>query len=70
MPSNMRSILTTRKKPTPTLTVSISTQVLMCGTLLASTCKSGSAMVIATPSMKLSTMMSPSFFDLVMREPR
>ncbi len=69
MPSRMRSMQTTRKSPTPTETVMMSTAVFMCGTLEARTCRSGSATVIATPRMKLSARMSQSLRVLVMRAP-
>ena len=58
-----------RKMPTPTETVIISTVVSMCGTFPASTSRSGSAMVMITPRIKLSARISHSLRDLVMRAP-
>ena len=62
-------MLTMRKKPTPTDTVTISTVVSISGVFVASTCRSGSATVIATPSTKLISRISPSFRDLVILAP-
>ena len=61
----MRSMLSSRKMPTPTDTVIISTVVSMFGTLAASTCRSGSATVMATPSRKLTVNISHSLRDFV-----
>ena len=49
---------TDRKKPTPTPTASSRMVESMCGTVLASTCKSGSATVTAKPSTKLMPKMT------------
>ena len=59
------NIPTTKKRPTPTETVIISTLVSTLGTLVASTCRSGSAIVTITPRIKLITTISESFFVLV-----
>ena len=69
MPSSMRSMQMTRKRPTPTETVMMSTVVLMCGTFEASTVRSGSATVMAMPSTKLKMSMSQSLRDLVIFAP-
>ena len=50
-------------------TVSINTKLSICGTVSARTCKSGSATVIATPSIKLTTKIKTRFFDFVKEEP-
>ena len=65
----MRSILIVRNSPTPTETVTIRTVVSISGTFLASTCKSGSAMVMITPSTKLRIRITPSFFERVICAP-
>ena len=65
----MRTMHSIRKKPTPTETVKINTVVSISGTLPASTCKSGSATVMATPSKKLTTRISHSLRDLVSLAP-
>ena len=65
----MRSMDVDRKKPTPALTVSMSSQVSICGTETASTCKSGSAMVIAAPSRKLSAVTRDLVCVFVIRAP-
>ena len=49
----MRSMHTERKNPTPMPTVTNSMVLLMWGTVSARTCRSGSAMVTAKPSIKL-----------------
>ena len=48
-----------RTRPTPTETVRIRTVLSICGTLAARTCKSGSATVMAAPSRKLTSRMTP-----------
>ena len=63
-------MLTTRNSPTPTETVMMSTVVSMCGTLPASTVRSGSATVMATPRTKLSERMSGRLRVLVIFAPR
>jgi len=65
----MRTMHSIRKKPTPTETVKINTVVSISGTLPASTCKSGSATVMATPRAKLTVRMSGSLRDFVSLEP-
>ena len=58
-----------RNSPTPTETVTISTVLSIAGTFVASTCKSGSAIVMATPSRKLTARMNQSFLDFVIFAP-
>ena len=65
MEKRIRTMHSSRKKPTPTETVRISTVVSISGTLPASTCKSGSATVMATPRIKLTNRMSGSLRDFV-----
>ena len=65
----MRSMHTAINRPTPTPTVSRSTVLLMCGTVSASTCRSGSATVMAKPSAKLTPRMSGRFFVRVSAVP-
>ena len=60
---------TARKNPTPTPTVIKSTVLLICGTVSASTCKSGSAIVTAKPNAKLTSTISGSFFVFVSAVP-
>lgn len=66
----MRSMATTRKTPTPmpTATISVhgSTSPL---TSSARICRSGSAIVMMSPSRKLTSAMSHIFFDAVRRAP-
>ena len=68
-PVTMRSIHTERKKPTPMPTVTRSTVLLMWGTVSASTCRSGSAMVTAKPSIKLTMRISGRLRVLVSAVP-
>ena len=65
MEQRMRTMHSIRKKPTPTETVRMSTLVSISGTLPASTCKSGSATVMATPRAKLTNRMSGRLRDFV-----
>ena len=65
----MRTMQSIRKIPTPTETVRIRTVLSISGTLAASTCRSGSATVMATPSKKLTTKISHSLRDLVSLAP-
>ena len=65
----MRTMQSIRKIPTPTETVRIRTVLSISGTLAASTCRSGSATVMATPSRKLITKISHSLCDLVSLAP-
>ena len=65
----MRTMQSIRKIPTPTETVRIRTVLSISGTLAASTCRSGSATVMATPSKKLTTRISHSLRDLVSLAP-
>ena len=65
----MRSIQMVRKMPTPAETVRISMVLSMPGTFCASTCRSGSAMVIARPKIKASTRISHRRRDLVIFAP-
>ena len=65
----MRTMQSIRKIPTPTETVRIRTVLSISGTLAASTCRSGSATVMATPSRKLTTRISHSLRDLVSLAP-
>ena len=69
MPNRMRTMQSIRKIPTPTETVRIRTVLSISGTLAASTCRSGSATVMATPSRKLTTRISHSLRDLVSLAP-
>ena len=69
MPNRMRTMQSIRKIPTPTETVRIRTVLSISGTLAASTCRSGSATVMATPSRKLTTKISHSLRDLVSLAP-
>ena len=69
MPNRMRTMQSIRKIPTPTETVRIRTVLSISGTLAASTCRSGSATVMATPSKKLTTKISHSLRDLVSLAP-
>ena len=65
----MRSMLIMRNMPTPTDTVAMSTVLSIFGTFVASTCRSGSATVIATPRIKLSSSMRPRLRDFVIFAP-
>ena len=65
MPNRMRTMQSIRKMPTPTETVRMRTVLSISGTLAASTCRSGSATVMATPSRKLTIRISPSLRDFV-----
>ena len=65
----MRRNATTRKMPTPAATVRISTWSGTAGVWLASTCRSGSAMVTMAPIRKQHPTISHSFFDLVNARP-
>ena len=65
IPIKIRSIHSIRKNPTPTPTVTISTILSICGTDCASTDRSGSDTVTATPRIKLTKRISQSFFDFV-----
>ena len=69
MPRMMRSMHTARKKPTPSPTVTSSTVLLMWGTVSASTCRSGSAMVMAKPSARLTSRISGRLRLLVSEVP-
>ena len=69
MPNRMRTMQSIRKIPTPTETVRIRTVLSISGTLAASTCRSGSATVMATPSKKLTNKISHSLRDLVSLAP-
>ena len=65
----MRSSATQRNSPTPTETVTISTVLSIAGTFVASTCRSGSEIVIRKPSTKPSGSMSQTRFVCVMLAP-
>ncbi len=65
MEKRMRAMHSIRKKPTPTETVRMSTVVSISGTLPASTCRSGSATVMATPRTKLTDRISGRLRDFV-----
>ena len=69
MPVIIRSIHTERKNPTPTPTVTSSTELLICGTDSASTCRSGSATVTAKPRAKLTARISGRFLVFVRSVP-
>ena len=59
----------TKKIPTPMATAKISTLFGMDGTCWASTCKSGSDMVIIKPIIKLMRIITKTFFDFVITVP-
>ena len=65
----MRSMHTVRKKPTPIPTVISSTALFICGTVAASTCKSGSATVTEKPKIKATGKISPKRRVLVSAVP-
>ena len=69
MLSSIRRMATTRKIPTPMATARISVWLGMEGTSSASTCRSGSEMVMMTPSMKLRSTMNQTFFVWVILAP-
>lgn len=69
MPNSIRSKETTRKHPTPRATARISVRFGMDGTCSASTCKSGSDMVMIKPIIKLIRITINTFLDFVMMEP-
>ena len=60
---------THRKNPTPTPTVTSKTVLLICGTVCASTWRSGSAIVTAKPRMKLTIIISGRERDFVIAVP-
>ena len=59
----------TRNTPTPKATAPIRTAFGIFGTWFASTCRSGSEIVIMMPSKKLTNTISQTFLDLVMQLP-
>ena len=59
----------TKKMPTPSATVPISAALGIFGTWLASTCRSGSEMVMMTPSKKLTNTIIQTFRDFVIQLP-
>ncbi len=63
------SIHTDMNKPTPVPTVTRRTVLSMCGTVSASTWRSGSEIVIAKPSMKLTARIKGIFFVFVSAVP-
>ena len=65
----MRSMATTRNAPTPTDTAPTITALLMDGTCSASTCRSGSDMVIMLPTRKHMSRISQKRLDRVVSEP-
>ena len=65
MALRIRTMLSIRKRPTPTDTTMISTEDWMPGTLPASTCRSGSATVMAMPRRKLTERISFRLRDRV-----
>ncbi|CAK7066145.1 MAG: hypothetical protein DELT_03127 [Desulfovibrio sp.] len=65
----MRRSASTRNRPTPTATATMRTIFGTEGTWSASTCKSGSAMVMAMPIISATTTSSPSLRVLVSWEP-
>ena len=67
--SSMRSIARARKSPTPTPTVSSRVAFGMACTLVASTCRSGSARVMAVPRAKLVSKITQSLREAVMALP-
>ena len=69
MEKSIRSRATTRNRPTPAATARMSTALGMDCTWFASTCRSGSEMVIIKPSRKPRGRMIHSFFVRVMRAP-
>ena len=69
MRNRMRSIATTRNAPTPTDTAPTITPLLMDGTCSASTCRSGSDMVIMLPTRKHMSSISQNRLVFVVSEP-
>ena len=67
--NRMRSSATTRNSPTPAATITIRVMLGMPGTCSASTCKSGSDMVIITPTKKEISSTTHSFLLRVMAAP-
>jgi hypothetical protein len=65
MPNRILSMHRTRKIPTPTDTVKISTKESIWDTFPDRTCRSGSAIVIMTPIRKLTARMIAIFRDFV-----
>ena len=62
--SRLRTAASTRNTPTPTATVTIIVRSGTAGTCLASTCRSGSATVMATPISRQTAISPPTFLDL------
>ena len=69
MENNIRSTAATRKIPTPTATARISVIFDTDGTCPASTCRSGSDIVMMKPSMKHNPIITGSRFDCAIRVP-
>ena len=65
----IRSIHIAMNNPTPAPTVTSRTLLLICGTVSARTCRSGSATVMAKPSRKLTPRISGIFFVRVSAVP-
>ena len=65
----MRSMAITRKSPTPADTAPIMTPFGMFGTCCASTCRSGSEIVIITPTRRLTRIIIHSFLERETDEP-
>ena len=69
MLKSIRKIAITRKMPTPSATARINTRFGIEGTCCASTCKSGSEIVITNPIIKVINTTLKMFFDLVIIVP-
>ena len=69
MENRILAMQSIKKKPTPTDTVTTRTVLSIAGTFVASTCKSGSAIVMATPRRKLTPSTNQSFCDFVIFAP-
>ena len=67
--SSIRSMATTRKKPTPTATARINVMLGMPGTCSAKTWRSGSDMVMKIPTSRLTSTIIHTLRDLVTAEP-
>lgn len=67
--NSIRKMANTRKIPTPNATANINTRLGTDGTCSASTCKSGSDMVMTKPMMKLTNTTISTFFVLVIIVP-
>lgn len=69
MPKSIRRIAITKNIATPSATARISVRFGIDGTCWASTCKSGSDIVIKNPMIKLTSITIKIFLDLVITVP-